>query len=85
MNFVQRVKGDQASFGDVVTTVLSMALNEGIQSNIIYVVLDTYKINSIKNSPVCCHLFVMGLEYLNDPDSYADWSFKLLVGPPKTG
>jgi len=26
--------------------------------------------------PVCCHFFVMrGIEYLNDPDSYADWSF----------
>jgi len=25
-----------------------------------------------------------GIEYLIDPDSYADWSFILLVGPPKS-
>jgi len=26
--------------------------------------------------PVCCHLFVVGgIVYLNDPDSYAGWSF----------
>jgi len=32
---------------------------------------------------VCCHLFVVGgIVYLNDPDSYADWSFILLIGPP---
>jgi len=24
-----------------------------------------------------------GIEYLDDPDSYAGWSFILLVGPPK--
>jgi len=25
-----------------------------------------------------------GIVYLNDPDSYAGWSFILLVGPPKS-
>jgi len=31
-------------------------------------------------SPVCCHLFVVvGIVYLNDPDSYAGWSFYILV------
>jgi len=23
-----------------------------------------------------------GIEYLNDPESYAEWSFILLIGPP---
>ena len=50
MNLVQRVKGDQATFGDVATTVLSMALKEGSQSNRIDVVFDKYQENSIKNS-----------------------------------
>ena len=44
MNLVQRVKGDQVTFGDVATTVLSMALREGADSERIYVVLDTYRI-----------------------------------------
>ena len=39
MNLVQRVKGDQATFGDVATTVLSIALKEGSQSNRIDVVV----------------------------------------------
>jgi len=30
------------------------------------------------NPPVYCHLFVVGIAYLNDPDSYADWSFYTL-------
>ena len=50
MNLVQRIKGDQATFGDVAATVFSMALNEGRQSNRIDVVFDTYQENSIKNS-----------------------------------
>ena len=50
MNLVQRVKGDQATFGDVATTVLSMALKEGSQSNRMDVVFDKYQENSIKNS-----------------------------------
>ena len=50
MNLVQRVKGDQATFRDVATTVLSMALKEGSQSNRIDVVFDKYQENSIKNS-----------------------------------
>ena len=50
MNLVQRVKGDQATFGDVATTVLSMALKEWCQSNRIDVVFDKYQENSIKNS-----------------------------------
>jgi len=25
-----------------------------------------------------------GIVYLNDPDSYAGWSFVLLLGPPKS-
>ena len=50
MNLVQRVKGDQVRFGDVATTVLSMALKEGSQSHRIDVVFDTYQENSIKNS-----------------------------------
>jgi len=34
--------------------------------------------------PACCHLFaVEGIAYLNYPDSYAGWSFILLLGPPK--
>ena len=50
MNLVQRVKGDQATFGDIATTILSVALSEGRQSNRIDVVFDTYRQNSIKNS-----------------------------------
>ena len=50
MCLVQRVKGDQATFGDIAATVLSMALNEGGKSNRIDVVFDTYRENSIKNS-----------------------------------
>jgi len=41
-------KGDQATFGDITTTVLSMALSEGAESNSIYVVFDTYYENAIK-------------------------------------
>ena len=52
MGLVQRVKGDQATFGDVATTVLSMTLNEGAESNRIDVVFDTYRENSIKYSEV---------------------------------
>ena len=48
MNLVQRVEGDQATFGDVATTVLSMALKEGSQSNRIDMVCDKYQENSIK-------------------------------------
>ena len=50
MNLVQRVKGDQATFGDVASTILLMALREGSQSNPIDVVFDTYQENSIENS-----------------------------------
>lgn len=49
MNLVQRVKGDEACFGDVAKIVFSMALSEGRQSSRIDVVFDTYKDNSIKN------------------------------------
>lgn len=41
MGFVQRVTGDQATFGNIATTVLSMALNEGAESNRIDIVFDT--------------------------------------------
>ena len=50
MNLVQRVKGDQATFGDDATTVLSMALKDGNQSNRIDFVFDKYQENSIKYS-----------------------------------
>ena len=50
MGLVQRVKGDQATFGDIAATVLFMALNEGGNRNRIDVVFDTYRDNSIKDS-----------------------------------
>jgi len=50
MNLVQRIKGDQATFGDIASTILSMALSEGSKSTRIDVVFDTYRENSIKNS-----------------------------------
>ena len=50
MNLVQRVKGDQATFGDVATTVLSMALRKGSQSNRIDVLFNTYWENAIKRT-----------------------------------
>ncbi len=58
MNLVQRVKGDQVTFGDVATTVLSMALRDGAESDRIDVVLDTYRDNSIKN----CERILRGRE-----------------------
>lgn len=48
MNLVQRVRGDQATFGDIATSILSMALQG--DSKRIDVVFDTYRTNSIKNS-----------------------------------
>ena len=56
MNLVQRVKGDQVTFGDVATTVLSMALREGAESDIIDVVFDTYRGNGVKN----CDIILIG-------------------------
>ena len=38
VNLVQRVKGDQVTFGEVATIVLSMALREGAESDRIDVV-----------------------------------------------
>ena len=40
MNIVQRIKGDQYTFGDVAITILSMVLKEGSQSKRIDVVFD---------------------------------------------
>ena len=50
MSLVQRLKGDQLTFGDVAMSVLSMAMKEGVRCNRIDVVFDTYKELSIKNS-----------------------------------
>ena len=50
MSLVQRLKGDQLTFGDVATTVLSMTMEEGVRCNRIDVIFDTYKELSIKNS-----------------------------------
>lgn len=50
MSLVQRLKGDQLTFGDVAMTVLSMAMKEGVRCNRIHVVFHTYKELSIKNS-----------------------------------
>ncbi len=50
MNLVQRVKGDQATFGDIASSILLMALREGSQDRRIDIVFDTYQENSIKNS-----------------------------------
>ena len=47
MDLVQRVKGDQATFGDIANTILVMALNEGRHSTRVDVVFDTYRENSI--------------------------------------
>ena len=49
MHLVQRVTGDQVTFGDVATTVLSMALREVAESDRIDAVFDTYRDNTIKN------------------------------------
>jgi len=43
MSLVQRVQGDQLTFGDVAIIVLSMAMKEGLWCNRIDVVFDTYK------------------------------------------
>ena len=50
MNLSQRVKGDQATFGDIASSILLMAIREGSQSKRMDVVFDTYQKNSIKNS-----------------------------------
>lgn len=50
MSLVQRLKGDQLTFGDIAMTVLSMAMKEGVRCNRIDVIFDTYKELSIKNS-----------------------------------
>ncbi len=50
MNLVQRVKADQATFGDIASSILLMALREGSQGRRIDIVFDTYQENSIKNS-----------------------------------
>ena len=47
---MQRVKGDQLTFGDVAIIVLSMAMKEGVRCNRIDIVFDTYKELPIKNS-----------------------------------
>ena len=56
MNLLQIVRGDQVILGDVATTVLSMALWEGAESDRIYVVFDTYRDNGIKN----CEIILRG-------------------------
>ena len=43
MNIVQRIKGDQDTFGDVATTILSKVLQKGSQSKRIEVVFDIYQ------------------------------------------
>ena len=50
MNLVQRVKGDQPTFGHVDAMVLAMPLKEAGQSDRIDVVFDTYQEISTKNS-----------------------------------
>ena len=40
------MKGDQVTFGDMATTVLSMAMREGAESDRINVVFDKYRDNS---------------------------------------
>ena len=42
MSLVQKLKGDQLTFGDVDMTVQSMAMKEGVWCNRIDVVFDTY-------------------------------------------
>ena len=50
MHLVQRVKGDQETFGGIASTLSSMVIREGCQSQRIDVMLDTYQENSIKNT-----------------------------------
>ena len=50
MSLVQKVKGEQSTFGDIATAILQMVLREGKCSKRIDVVFDTSKENSIKNS-----------------------------------
>ena len=50
MSLVQRLKGDQLTFGDIAMTVLSMAMKEGVRCNRIDVIFDTYKESSIEDS-----------------------------------
>ena len=50
MSLVQKVKGNEATFGDIAKSVLSIALAEALNSTRIDIVFDTYRQLSIKNS-----------------------------------
>ena len=50
MALVQKIKGDQKTFGQVALSILSSALREGRQSNRIDVVFDVYRARSIKST-----------------------------------
>jgi hypothetical protein len=49
MHIVQKLKGDQTTFGEVAQDLFSMILKEGTQSQRIDVVFDRYQEQSIKN------------------------------------
>ncbi len=71
MNLVQRIKGDQTTFGEVATTVLSMALTEGSQSNRIDVVFDTYTKRNSKGAIRGCRDWASVAEYHKHTNSEA--------------
>ena len=50
MYLVQKIKGNQTTFGEIAKDLFSMILNEGAGSQRIDVVFDTYQELSIKNS-----------------------------------
>jgi hypothetical protein len=50
MHFVQKLKGDQTTFGEVAKDLFSMILKEGSGSQRIDVVFDRYQEQSIKNN-----------------------------------
>ena len=63
MNLVQKLKGDQTTFGDVATTILLMALKEGSHSRQIDIVFDTYLENSIKTVNDRCEVKRLDTSY----------------------
>lgn len=65
MLLIQKVPGDQSTFAEVAMFVLAMALKDGITSQRIDIVFDTYRENSIKDSERLARGEDLGMELKN--------------------
>lgn len=50
MSLVQKIKGDEKTFGPIANTILTFALKEATNSSRVAIVFDVYKEQSIKNA-----------------------------------